>query len=83
MGHWNYRIVRVDGYCHIREIYYDDKGEIWLWTQSPAAPVGENADEVRSDLQLMLKACEAPILELVDNHFVEVGDEHRIQGEEN
>lgn len=71
-GGWNYRMVEVDGFLHLREIYYDSNGNIRMWTQEPAAPVGDDVEDLAGTIALMERALLAPVLRLVNNKFVEV-----------
>ncbi len=69
MKTWNYRVVRRDWgdeeSFEIHEIYYDDAGEICMWTQDPIAARGVDPEELTADLILMLEAAEKPTLEFV------------------
>jgi hypothetical protein len=46
MNSWNYRIMRHKyetdevGY-EIHEVYYDEEGKPWEWTENAKAPFGE------------------------------------------
>lgn len=61
--YWNYRVILgVDGGFSVREVWYDEKGEITAITESPASPWGENDDELKSDISLMLLATNKEIL---------------------
>lgn len=73
-GWWNYRVVEVDGFLHLREFYYRSDGTIRMCTQVPSTPIGNDLDDLRGAMELMTKALKAPILRLVDNAFVEVDD---------
>lgn len=66
MGHWNHRVTRQktrfgDWYA-IREVYYDDQGNVTAWTEGEMAPVGETVEELRADLERMLAALDEPVL---------------------
>lgn len=67
---WNYRVVRgVWGgstWYTIREVYYSPEGVVETMTKKGVDPRGETLDELKADLQYMLKSLEEPILE--DTH---------------
>lgn len=60
---WNYRTVcDKDGFLGIREIYYDDDGEIDNMTVDDCSPGGENFKELVSDLMAMMAALDKPVI---------------------
>lgn len=79
MSHWNHRVVRTrfegDPSCTerlaIHEVYYHDDGTVRGWTENPEAAIDfDNEDDgpasiesLRETLQLMLAACDEPIVE--------------------
>jgi len=74
---WNYRVMQ-DGYdgLTIREVFYSG-GKVRLWTREQE-PYGEDMDELRDCLKLMLGACDKPILmekELEEKLWRQKGDE--------
>ncbi len=71
LGHWNHRVLRKkesDGnyYFQIHEVYYDENGKAWAATETPARPLGESQEELKETVQLMLNACDFPILDYDD-----------------
>lgn len=71
MSAWNYRVIRSShgGYV-IKDVYYDggddgeiDDGDITGWSAEPAHPYGETEKELHQDLEFMMKAFEAPVLD--------------------
>lgn len=74
---WNYRVLRIDhaeGFSsyEIREIYYDDEtGKIVGWSKDEMAPIGEDVDELKRDIKLMLEALKKPILSKDELHHGE------------
>lgn len=68
MAHWNHRVMKrkIDGedVYAIHEVYYemDDEDRI-LWTENDVAPCGETLEELKQELQRMLKATEKPVLD--------------------
>lgn len=79
---WNYRVVRevctlpadlgTEDVFTLREVFYDDEGKPELWSSDPCHPQGETLDDIRADLNYMLVALEAPVLEMADLPGVEV-----------
>lgn len=71
MRTWEYRVVAFEStrgtYHGIIEAYYGDSGDVELWS-SPldVHPEGETLEEFRADLELMLAACEKPVLKSAD-----------------
>ena len=75
---WNYRIVSEEApdgeFYQLYEIYYDD-GKIIGMLESPSKPYGEDVEELRANLEQMLRAFERPILQMkaLDNAFKQEG----------
>jgi hypothetical protein len=69
LSYWNYRVIRTtdeksgESYLQIHEVYYSDEDRIRFTSENPIAPGGEDIDELRSDLDHMMEATAAPILE--------------------
>ena len=66
---WNYRLMRhTDAfgreYYAIHEAYYNDVGEVTAWTDDAASPMGQTLEEVREELDRMLRAIDYPIVEV-------------------
>ena len=71
---WNYRVIMEpamennlfgeDSYT-IREVFYDDDGEIEFWSDEGCAPCGNIFQEVADDFDLMAAAVELPVLQIV------------------
>lgn len=77
---WNYRIVKTregpagqeqDIYT-IREVYYDEDGEIKGWTENPCHPFGETWMECADDHAIMGRAIGMPIVDVTGDKPVEV-----------
>ena len=69
MKKWNYRVMRhtdAVGRTHyaIHEAYYNDVGEVTAWTDEPSAPFGETIEELREELERMLRALDYPVIEV-------------------
>lgn len=81
MRYWNYRVVekgvteKVD--CSdmeydntsysIHEIYYDEDGNITMWSAESIIPYGEGCvKDLEVDIKFMLEACSKPILKESD-----------------
>lgn len=68
---WNYRIVHevktvrgiTDETFSIHEVYYNDDGNIDLWSVDPIEPQGCSADDLMEDLCHMMEALTHPVLE--------------------
>lgn len=70
---WNYRVVRCktpkgETYLSIRTAWYDDGkddphsiGDLDMWPCDE-----ENVENLRYDIQMMLQACDKPILDEAD-----------------
>ena len=76
MSHWNHRLIRRGGpgedpWYRIHEVYYDDSGKISGWTIDPVEPFGETVEEIRQELEAMLRACGEPVLRLADDGALE------------
>ena len=57
---WNYRVCKrgkspVPAY-YIHEVYYDDDGNVQLYSADPVTPFGDLPDELYEDLALMWRA---------------------------
>lgn len=68
MSHWNYRmtVTLIDGeeFWAIRELYYDDAGEVVSWTQDPAYPAGETDEEFYKDMRHYWEATQHPAFDI-------------------
>jgi len=68
---WNHRVIRrtYEGtdYQEIRyeihEVFYNDDGSIYAYTEESIEPSGETLKELKQDLKWMKKALEKPVLE--------------------
>lgn len=72
---YDYRVVQHDcgeyfydrlEYYDIREIYYDDYGDIMGVSEDPIFPNGDTIDDLRKDLKLAQDALKKPILKYSD-----------------
>lgn len=63
---WNYRIVKKiennECFYGIHEVYYHKDGSFRTCTVNPIEPFGETVDELKKDIELMMKAFELPVL---------------------
>ena len=81
MSYWNYRVVeknikdKID--CSeivydntsysIHEIYYDEDGNITMWSEDSISPYGESCvKDLEVDIKFMFEACSKPILKESD-----------------
>ena len=77
---WEYRVVKHTDedenfvWFAIYEVYSKDTKIDW--TVDRKAPTGRSPDELRSDLNMMLKALDCPILERKGDTLVEVSDDN-------
>lgn len=65
---WNYRVTyrgknAMEGYA-IREVYYDEDGEITLYAKNPCEPFGDDEDELKWCLGTMIDAFDKEALNL-------------------
>ena len=94
---WNYRVIYLpktpddDSFFNndsfvIREVYYNDAGEIEFWAEEDASPIGETFEELCDDFDLMQEAFEKPILMLTEEDgeakLVALDDEEEDEDEE-
>ena len=68
---WNYRVVRrvypgADEEFYVHEVYYTASRVAHARSELPSAPCGDTPEELRADLERMLKAFEKPVLEFDD-----------------
>lgn len=65
---WNYRLTRttVEGEeaWGIREIYYDEAGEVMHWTEDTVAAHGETREELADDMNRMAQALAMPAFDV-------------------
>lgn len=81
MSYWNYRVVEknitnkidcsdmeYENTCYsIHEVYYDEDGNITMWSEEPIVGYGEgDYRDLKADLEYMLEACSKPILKESD-----------------
>ena len=60
---WNYRVVKKDGLLGIHGVYYDEKNNIRSADVDPNAPFGEDLEELRSRLELMIESLAEEIID--------------------
>jgi len=63
---WNYRVVDHNGCFEIREAYYDMDGNVDGWSALPIAAAGSDLEELKKDLEHMMRALTKPVLLLTD-----------------
>ena len=75
MGTWNHRVIKrpdsVDEwyYC-IHEVYYDEDGSVYLWTENGVRAGSDSVEGVKEFLGLMLEACNKPVLVEQDGKLI-------------
>lgn len=83
MSTWDYRVAKVhpkpfepdvdgcscqpDDFFVLIEQYYDDEGEPYGWGR--ATPYGDTLEELRADLELMLRALDRPVVEVAGEEW--------------
>ncbi len=76
MTTWQYRVEKHtlgdNGHVHfaISEVF--SNGDKLSWTIEHKPAVGDTPDELKADLQMMLNACDLPVLERKGDTLVEV-----------
>ena len=69
---WNYRVVydpnmaevELIGEYTIREVFYDENGEINFWSSEAAVPNGNSWEELQDEIAMYAEAYELPCLVL-------------------
>ena len=69
--HWNYRIIKDNGTHDVREVHYDENGNITAWTTKPSILSWEEFDELKVSYKLIGSAFDKPVLVVVDNKLIE------------
>ncbi len=64
--HWNYRVIRSGKdensfEYKIHSVHYCD-GKATLWSSNPLYAMGASVDDLKADLEVMLKALSKPVL---------------------
>ena len=76
MTHWNHRVIVKESFGDtiyaIHEVYYDDNNVPHSWTLNPCKVTGVKIEEVKQDLERMMKCLDQPHLRIVDDKLVEV-----------
>ncbi|WP_285644998.1 hypothetical protein [Pseudomonas sp. NBRC 100443] len=67
MTYWNYRVLMrhdtIEGEIYeIHEVYYDENGDISMWTEHPAELSEGSVEDLRDTLKHMLDALRKPPL---------------------
>jgi len=60
---WNYRVIKKDQQFAIYEVYYDDHGEPFAFTEEPCHPYGESPEELAEDMGYFQEALTLPVLD--------------------
>lgn len=64
--YWNHRLIKRidDGYEQygIYEVYYNDDGSIYAYTEEPIEVCGDTQEDVEEILQWMMNCLEKPVL---------------------
>jgi hypothetical protein len=67
---WEYRRIRTGAVVAIYEVHTMDDGSRG-WAEEPAAPLGDDADELRRDYDLMRLAFDKPVLAIDGDRLVD------------
>lgn len=90
MGHWNHRVVKKvfnkgteneEEQYSIREVFYNNDGSIYAYTENPIDLACESLDGLREYIGWCLKALDAPILIDGEVKFSESSDFEREESE--
>ena len=68
---WNYRIIKHGSWYGIRDVYYDENGKPDSWGVGPPDVAASNLDSLKSELELILRAFDKPVLVIQGNELVE------------
>lgn len=64
---WNYRVIcdgeGDDRYCQIHEVYYNSQEQITMISVDAITPGGESVVGLKTDLAMMQKSFDEPVLE--------------------
>ena len=75
---WNNRIVKHEKddavWYSVHEVFYNDNGGIKFYTENPITIFGETVEEVKSQLEMIMKDIEKH--EVIDASTVELEDWH-------
>ena len=67
---WNHRVMKSkdgdDDYYQIHEVYYDKDGKVDGYTDRGTSPCGNSLQELKEDLERMLKSLDKEILDYED-----------------
>jgi hypothetical protein len=67
---WNHRVMKSkdgdDDYYQIHEVYYDKDDKVNGYTARGTLPCGNSLEELREDLERMLKSLDKEILDYED-----------------
>jgi hypothetical protein len=59
---WNYRVVQDADDMRIYDVYYDERGAPIARHETPSYVSGENMDDLRTQVELMLASLDKPVL---------------------
>lgn len=63
MSHWNYRVLRRNGYVGIYDTYYDNNNVPNAMSENPCSPEADDIGELREALRMMERALDVEILD--------------------
>lgn len=60
---WNYRVMKTSDEFVLREVYYNDNGEVETWTAGPAIPAADTLDGLKWLVDRYREALEKSVIE--------------------
>jgi hypothetical protein len=81
MSHWNHRVLKQtlpDGteWYTVREVYYNDDGSIFAYTERPVEIAGESLAELRQEIEWILACLDQEML--IEGEVEFVDDENEL-----
>lgn len=65
MSTWDYRVAKnASRETVIVEVYYDQEGGVLFWSAA-STPLGDGIEDLRADVQNMLKAFDKPLFDKI------------------
>jgi hypothetical protein len=65
--HWNYRLIKhTDGCFAIHECFYDDVGNVDMYSSKPCGFVSDTVEEMVDVLAMAKEALSKPVLNIED-----------------
>jgi hypothetical protein len=71
MTTWNYRIIHEQDCYTVHEVFYNEDGTMYSWTEGEVGIVGNTLEECVEEYKMMAEAFSKPILKPYKNTLVE------------